>query len=270
MHSVVGGLSSAFAAPSAIAAELSPIGQLGRSIFFNTNLTVNGNQSCPACPDPAAGFFGPFDAFNAASAVVEPSVPGIFANRKPASSAYASAHPVRFADVRGDDPVTEVPAALTDQCANPDAKIEIACKALAASIDDAFDRIAISIGKIDTSEEMSPFSSRFDAWIAGNRTHSEEELCGFELFEAEDKGNCAARHVLTPAGREQRAVFTDRTFDNSGVPRNRDNPQARTMPIPGRPSSSSTIPYTPPVRMTLWAPTGADPEQSRQTAGAGS
>ena len=140
---------------------------------------------------------------------------------------------VSFADVWGADAMVEVPAEIVAQCDDPDAKIEIADEALAARIDTAFDRIAISLAAFEKTDEVNPFSSRYDAWVAGTGTLTEQEQRGLAIFEAEDKGNCAACHVLTPTGREMRAVFTDWTYDNLGVPRNRDNPQGADYIDPG-------------------------------------
>jgi cytochrome c peroxidase len=83
----------AMAAP-AFAAGLSPLETLGKAIFFDTDLSVNGNQSCASCHDPDQGFSSPHGHFNAEGAVVEGSVPGRFGNRKPPTAAYASPGPV--------------------------------------------------------------------------------------------------------------------------------------------------------------------------------
>ncbi len=39
--------------------ELSPMEQLGKSIFFDENLSINQNQSCATCHGPEVGFTGP-------------------------------------------------------------------------------------------------------------------------------------------------------------------------------------------------------------------
>ena len=75
-------------------AELSPVEELGKSIFFDQDLSMNQNQACAACHDPAWGFTGPIEAINAAGAVYEGSIPGRFGNRKPPSAAYATASPI--------------------------------------------------------------------------------------------------------------------------------------------------------------------------------
>lgn len=302
MKSVLAMIVGVFSATAAQSADLSPLETLGKEIFFDTNLSLEGDQACSSCHDPDAGFTSPFDAFNAAGAVVEGSVDGRFGNRKPPSAAYAtfspilhhiyddgdvtivggafldgratgkklgmatadqaqmpflnpdemalphaacvvakviapedpSVFPVSYTDVWGADAAVDVPASIRDLCATPEAEITIDDPELAGLIDEAFDRIAFSLAAFEDSAEMNPFSSRFDDWMAGDGTLSEQELRGFEIFKAEDKGNCAACHVLEPTARApEHAIFTDWTFDNLGVPRNRDNPQGADYVDPG-------------------------------------
>jgi cytochrome c peroxidase len=87
---LAGGLSIGIAQ----AAGLSSIESLGRSIFFDKNLSINRNQSCAVCHGPEAGWTGPLSALNATGSVYEGSIPGRFGNRKPPSSAYATQSPI--------------------------------------------------------------------------------------------------------------------------------------------------------------------------------
>ncbi len=275
------------------AVDLTPTETLGKSIFFDANLSVGGGEPCAFCHDPGMGFTSPHAVFNGAGAVVEGSVPGRFGNRKPPSAAYASetpvfhhilddgdvtfvggafldgratgkvlgnatadqaqgpflnplemglphaacvvervlnpadpaAYPVTLKDVWGHDlPEIVFPADLAEKCANPGAKIEITDEALAGDIDDAFGKIAQAISAFEHSAEVIPFNSRYDRWLKGEDTLSAAELAGLEVFRDEKKGNCAACHVLSPSTSGKPAVMTDWTFDNLGVPRNRDNP----------------------------------------------
>ena len=73
---------------------LSAVEELGKSIFFDNALSINANQSCASCHDPAAGWTGPINAINESGAVYEGSIPGRFGARKPPSSAYATQSPV--------------------------------------------------------------------------------------------------------------------------------------------------------------------------------
>lgn len=82
------------AAGAAGAAGLAVKEQLGKDIFFDTNLSINGNQSCADCHAPEAGWTGPTSEVNAHGAVYEGSIAGRFGNRKPPSSAYATTAPI--------------------------------------------------------------------------------------------------------------------------------------------------------------------------------
>jgi Cytochrome c peroxidase len=75
--------------------------QLGKSLFFDENLSVNSNQSCATCHDPAAGWVGPDSMINAHGSVYEGSVAGMFGDRKPPSAAYATQSPVLHVDKKG-------------------------------------------------------------------------------------------------------------------------------------------------------------------------
>ena len=76
--------------------------QLGKSIFFDTNLSINQNQACAACHGPEVGFTGPTESLNAHGAVYQGSIPGRFGNRKPPSAAYATQSPVFYQDKEGE------------------------------------------------------------------------------------------------------------------------------------------------------------------------
>ena len=52
---------------------LTPTEQLGKSIFFDTNLSINLNQSCAGCHGPQVGWTGPDEPINAHGAVYEGS-----------------------------------------------------------------------------------------------------------------------------------------------------------------------------------------------------
>ena len=92
----------AVAATSTAAAQgLTPQEQLGKSIFFDNNLSINHNQACAACHAPEAGWTGPETAINAHGAVYEGSILGRFGNRKPPSSAYATQSPIFHLDKKG-------------------------------------------------------------------------------------------------------------------------------------------------------------------------
>jgi len=80
---------------------LSPLEQLGKSVFFDRRLSLRGNQSCASCHAPQVGWTGDLPLVNAGPAVYEGSVSGLFSNRKPPTVAYAMA-PVLHMTVEDD------------------------------------------------------------------------------------------------------------------------------------------------------------------------
>jgi cytochrome c peroxidase len=73
---------------------LTPIEQLGKSIFLDTQLSLRKNQSCADCHDPKVGGTGPIPGINKKGAAYPGSVKTRFGNRKPPTSGYATPAPV--------------------------------------------------------------------------------------------------------------------------------------------------------------------------------
>jgi cytochrome c peroxidase len=61
--------------------------ELGKFLFFDTNLSEPAGQSCAACHGPEVGYTGPSQAISAGGAVYEGAVSGRFGNRKPPAAA---------------------------------------------------------------------------------------------------------------------------------------------------------------------------------------
>lgn len=87
----------------------------------------------------------------------------------------------------------------------------------------AYDKIAEAIAAFERTWVFNKFSSKFDAWLAGKARLSSQERRGLDLFEREDKGNCAACHTSRPAADGSPPLFTDFSYDNLGVPKNPNN-----------------------------------------------
>jgi cytochrome c peroxidase len=90
-----------FAVGTVAANSLTDVEKLGKSIFFDTDLSINKNESCAACHAPESGWTGPDPTINAHGTVYEGSIPGRFGNRKPPSAAYATVSPILYVDKKG-------------------------------------------------------------------------------------------------------------------------------------------------------------------------
>jgi cytochrome c peroxidase len=241
------------------ASGLAPVEELGKSLFFDKNLSANGNQSCATCHAPETGFTGPDPAINATLAVYPGSFVNRFGNRKPPTAAYGGdSHTLHYDEqeevweggmfwdgrATGEtlgDPLAEqaqgpflnpLEMGLSDETALCE---KVAGGDYAALFDevwgegaldcennvaDVYDQIGLSIAAYEKSAEVNPFTSKYDYYLAGEVELTEQEAWGLELFEAEDKGNCAACHPSEPDADHTFPNFTDFTYDNLGVPRN--------------------------------------------------
>ncbi|KQZ00610.1 cytochrome C peroxidase [Pseudolabrys sp. Root1462] len=69
--------------------------------------------------------------------------------------------------------------------------------------------------------EFYPYSSKYDAYLAGRAKLSEQEMRGLQLFNDEDKGNCGNCHRSERASDGSAPQFSDFGMIAIGVPRNR-------------------------------------------------
>jgi cytochrome c peroxidase len=79
-----------------------------------------------------------------------------------------------------------------------------------------FDQMAQSIASYEASAEVTPFTSKFDAVMAGKAQFSPDEQAGYALFRG--KANCNSCH--RDGGPGEDPLFTDFTASNIGVPAN--------------------------------------------------
>jgi len=249
---------------AALANGLTPQEQLGKSIFFDKNLSINANQSCAACHDPAAGWTGPDADLNAMGSVYEGSIPGRFGDRKPPSSAYATPSPIlhfviekkkdpplfiggNFWDGRATGETLGSPAA--EQALGPflnpleqalPAATEVVSRICASSYNALFTQVcgvdACSLSDVNAAYDCVGFAvAAYEGSRESNQFSSKydaylagkEQLTQLEkqgLNLFKSKGKCAACHVLEPGPNGEPPLFTDYTFDNLGTPRNPDNP----------------------------------------------
>lgn len=95
-----------------------------------------------------------------------------------------------------------------------------------------FDQFALSISAYERSKDVSAFSSKFDAFIAGLAQLSSDEMAGWQLFRGKAKCNTChldgTENSTTAVSADKIAskapLFTDFTSSNLGVPRNPQNP----------------------------------------------
>lgn len=90
------------------------------------------------------------------------------------------------------------------------------------------DEAEFALARFQTEDSsFHPFSSKYDAYLAGKVELSPQEKRGLKLFEDPGKGNCAACHMSRPDRQGNPPLFTDTEFQALGVPRNRAIPDNR-------------------------------------------
>ncbi len=233
---------------------------VGKKLFFDTSLSSRGNQSCASCHDPDSGFADPDVTRD--NPVSEGSEANAFGTRNAPTAAYASFIPDfsstssttedgttsqyqggQFLDGRAIDLKAQAGAPFLNpmEMNNAD-KSEVVNKVSLAPYADefrqlfgstifddielAYDKIAFAIAVFEASSEMNPFSSKFDAVMAGNAEFSPSEQRGFDLFQS-DQSKCANCHTLNSP--PQRSLFTDFNYFNVGTPANPNNPPSTKL-----------------------------------------
>jgi cytochrome c peroxidase len=92
----------------------------------------------------------------------------------------------------------------------------------------AFASILMSFQTFEQSPpDFYPYSSKYDAFLAGTATLKPAEARGLQLFNDENKGNCASCHVSRRAKDGTPPQFTDFGLIAIGVPRNQAIPANR-------------------------------------------
>ena len=233
-----------------LAAGMSRKARLGRKLFFDARLSTPPGQSCASCHDPKAFFTDP----DRSAPTSKGASPDRHGNRTAPTAMYAAfSPPFRFDQGEGlfvgGQFLDGRAATLREQAkgpflnplemgnADPSEVVEKVRRAEYAplflevfgkrALDDpggAYERIAAAIAAFERTPAFSPFTSKYDYYIAGKAKLTAEERRGREVYENADKGNCAACHPSRPGADGAPPLFTDHTYDNLGVPKNPDNP----------------------------------------------
>jgi cytochrome c peroxidase len=96
-----------------------------------------------------------------------------------------------------------------------------------------FDEFGQAIAAYESSDAVSPFTSKFDYYLAGKATLTTQELNGYDLFRG--KGSCNTCHLDgrsstqlggsdTGQAASVQPLFTDTTYNNLGLPKNVELP----------------------------------------------
>jgi cytochrome c peroxidase len=218
---------------------------VGRKMFFDPSLSRSGRLSCSSCHDPHYSY-GPPNAESVQSG----------GTRAVPSLRYLQAVPEfteHYFDSDGPDPSIDngptggltwdgrvdrgrdqarIPLLSPLEMAN-NSPAAVVAKVRQAPYAAEFERLVTTGGAdafatvleaLETWQqdwrEFYPYSSKYDAWLAGSAQLSDLELSGLRVFSDPEKGNCARCHIATRGANGTPPQFTDYGYAALGVPRN--------------------------------------------------
>jgi cytochrome c peroxidase len=240
------------------AAELAA---LGRKLFADPSLSASGRMACATCHD-ADRAYGPPNALAVQLGGADMRTPGLRAvpSLKYLQVVPQFTEHYYESEDEGDDSVdngptggltwdgrvdrgrdqARIPLLSSFEMANADAAAVVAKVGQASYadelrkifgkdiFDDADKAFAGVIEALEAFEQdyraFYPYSSKYDAYLAGRATLSEQEARGLALFNDPDKGNCGNCHRSQRGKDGTPPQFTDYGMIAIGVPRNRDIP----------------------------------------------
>jgi cytochrome c peroxidase len=247
--------------------------RLGKAIFFDKNLSNPPGLACASCHNPEAGYAGSSSSeINQSLGIMPGAAPGRFENRNPPTITYSKFCPGgpprfnmrlqsyvggMFRDGHAADLTEQVHFPLlhpnemnniVDNRSAPQLVVEkvrtgqnaklfqkvFGADTFAQPTDKVFQLIAQAIVAFESSRELSPFSSKYDAYLAGKAQLTASELSGLELITGLEGGTpgggfrksarCTACHAIESDRRESGSLFTQYCYANIGVPKNPKNP----------------------------------------------
>jgi cytochrome c peroxidase len=248
------------------------VAELGKALFSDKNLSNPAGMSCATCHAQSAGFTYPISTVNQHMGPVPGVVPGRFGNRRPPTIAYAVFLPPGpptytpsltafsgglFWDGRANNLANQAtfpfqnaneendlvhnlgsPALVVSKlAADPNASMfkQVYGKDIFAQpTATVFADITQAIAAYEATPEVSPFTSKYDAYLLGKATLTFHEMNGLMLFTGSTTGRpggpphkfaqCTLCHGIAANPAAGPDIFTNSCYANIGVPKNPNNP----------------------------------------------
>jgi cytochrome c peroxidase len=227
---------------------------LGKKIFFDERLSEPAGTSCASCHDPTRAYEG---GHGSRIGVPLGSRPGHYARRATPSVLYMRYVPPLhfFEDDESPAPeprggffwngrVDSLVDLVRQPLFNPDEMNagtprrladKIARGPYAADFSGAFGRssdaekvmhgIGVALEAFLKSDEMNPATSKYDEYVRGKATLTEQEVRGLEIFKDHRRGACQGCHRMAEtSSNPAESMFTDYGYDAIALPRNGELP----------------------------------------------
>ena len=238
--------------------------QVGKALFFDKTLSNPKGMSCASCHATASAFTDPRHTATSQGVVL-----GLFGFRQAPSVCYMAYSPTfQLSGGEGgtaiggqfwDGRATDLQAQAKLPFVNP---IEMNNASLAEVVNTvkngpeaaalkriygpnifkdtttAINAIVDALAAFEKSPEVSPFSSKYDAYLSGKTILTASEIRGLVLFNG--KAGCGGCHPSSPSPDGTPPLFTNFCYENLGLPKNPNNPYY-TIPSKFNPQGSSFI-----------------------------
>jgi cytochrome c peroxidase len=236
---------------------------VGKQLFFDASLSGSGKLACASCHSPQHGF-GPPNALSVQFGGQDMHQPGIRAvpNIKYLQKVPSFTEHFHDSDDEGDESVdagptgglmwdgrvdnahdqARLPLLSSFEMGSTPQKVSAAVKAAPYAnqfrdafgehifdSDDATFKAVLQALEVfqQTPDVFYPYSSKYDAYLAGKAQLTKAEMHGLQLFNDETKGNCASCHLSQRTLDGAPPAFSDFGLIAIGVPRNRALPVNR-------------------------------------------
>jgi cytochrome c peroxidase len=223
---------------------------LGRSLFFDVNLSRDRTQSCATCHDPARAFTDWRDNGVGGAASLGGDLHSL-GDRSAPTASYASRIPGFHRDAAGEysggqfwdgraetledqagaPPLNPIEMGMPDKAAVVARLQENANyvrafeglfgKGVMEDTEAAYSGMQQGIAAFERTDFFAPFDSKYDRYLKGEYTPTEQEELGMTLFFSNQFTNCNQCHQLQQFPEAQEETFTNYSFQNIGVPVNR-------------------------------------------------
>lgn len=219
--------------------------ELGKKIFFDTNLSNPTGQACASCHAPEKGFSDPVN-----NAISNGALTNMFSNRNAPSLSYNVFSPLQYYNAKDetfigglflDGRSSNLQEQFIHPLLNPVEMNNISAHAIVDKIKNAsyfsiitslygnstsdmdiLNAVANAVSIYERSSEVNSFTSKFDYYSRQVVSFTDDEKKGLNLFSG--KAKCASCHILDSDENTGKVLFTDFSYDNIGVPKNSTNP----------------------------------------------
>ncbi len=240
--------------------SIKSIRDLGKALFFDKSFSLNKTQTCATFHDTEHAFIDPRD--NGVNGAVSLGDDGSsLGDRNAPTVTYAMFSPQfhfdslnakyiggQFLDGRAKDlkeqaggpPINPIEMGMPDIASvvkriKENDKYVKAFKTFFSNdiFDDAnktYDAFKRSIAEFEKSKEFAPFNSKYDKYLEGKYTLTDQEKKGMDLFFADTATSCVRCHTLKKKA-QANETFTNYEYHNIGTPINTAVRYANSLPL---------------------------------------